>query len=106
MENTPSAAKHHLLQLEKVGIVELHRTEMIHGRTAVFYNVVPGEIHIGLEKSDYADIRRMIFENLVMSVYCSFIKNASKQKTTSGVIGDALTGVVHLTPQRQKSLIN
>lgn len=96
---TPSAAKHHLTQLEDIGIIGFHHTEQIHGITATFYCHLPVTVSIGLDSPDLKDDRLAVSENMLMSVFDGFRKVYTEAPGTSNTehfSGDILSGVVHL----------
>lgn len=96
---TPSSAKHHLTQLESIGIVGFHHTEKIHGITATFYWHLPVMVSIGLDNKDLLEDRLAVSENLIMSVYNGFRESCldySSAQANKPFAGDILTGVLHL----------
>ena len=99
MKMTAPSAKHHLTQLESIGLVEPDHTEIIHGITAQYYQIADVEIRMGVDESEFQTEKDLIAENLVMSVFRDFIHNLH---TTSDLaaIGDIHTGVVHLTEEQ------
>ena len=104
MAITPSSAKHHLTQLESIGLVAVDHTEQIHGITATFYKTLPMEVHIGLDESEYADERGIIAENLLMSVYAGFRGKIKGRNAQPPFRGEMLTGVIHLTQEQADKL--
>jgi DNA-binding transcriptional ArsR family regulator len=100
---TPASAKHHLTQLESIGLVELDHTEIIHGINAKYYRVTDVEIRLGLEDNEFRTEREIIAENQVISVFHAFTKNIysyGETKCASSLHGDCHTGVVRLTEQQ------
>jgi DNA-binding Lrp family transcriptional regulator len=106
---TPSGAKHHLKQLEVIGLVGFHHTELIHGITATYYCHLPVTVSIGLDGGDLADDRLAVSENMLMSVFGGFRKRYSEMpgvQNTEHFAGDVLTGVMHLKQEDADALYN
>lgn len=104
---TPSSAKHHLTQLESIGIVGIHHTEQIHGITATFYSHLPVTVSIGLDDNELLDDRLAVSENLIMSVYSGFrerCKDYAVSEKSNHFVGDLLTGVLHLQQEDADTL--
>lgn len=103
---TPASAKHHLTQLESIGLVELDHTEVIHGITAKYYRVVEADIKLGMGENEYLTEQIIIAENQVMSVFKNFTQSAISHKPNeqSTIHGDCNTCVVHLTEQQYQEL--
>jgi DNA-binding Lrp family transcriptional regulator len=99
---TPASAKHHLTQLESIGLVELDHTEMIHGITAKYYRAVKADIKLGMGNNEFLTEKIIIAENQVTSVFkdltASVISREPNDQST--LPGDCITGVVHLTEQQ------
>ena len=107
MEITPSAAKHHLTQLESIGIVEKDHTEQIHGITAQFYRAADVEVRIGMETPVHYREKVLLAENLVMNVFSGFTKRVMEQDIPieqPPFRGDLTTGVLHLTQAQADEL--
>jgi len=107
MEITPSAAKHHLTQLESIGVVEKDHTEQIHGITAQFYRAADVEVRIGMETPVHRREKVLLAENLVMNVFSGFVKRVMEQDTPAEqppFLGDLSTGVLHLTQAQADEL--
>ena len=104
---TPSSAKHHLTQLERIGLVCVDHTEQIHGITAVFYRVLPVEVSIGMNLEAHAEERSVIAENQIASVFSRFSSKAKAYPQTAEnepFAGDMHTGVLHLTQREADEL--
>ncbi len=102
---TPSAAKHHLVRLQSIGLVDVHHTEQIHGITAAYYALLPVTVSIGLDADDHARERALIAENLVMSVYKNFQEKLGHERPeVEPFRGDLVTGVAHLTQAQADAL--
>lgn len=103
----PSSAKHHLTQLERIGLVRVDHTEQIHGITAVFYRVVPAEVSIGMNIEEHAKERAVIAENQIASVFSRFCGRARahpEMGESEPFSGDMHTGVLHLTQNEADGL--
>ena len=107
LQITPSSAKHHLLKLEQIGLVDVHHTEQIHGITAVFYALTPVTVSIGMYRDDFPAERSTVVQNLLANIYSSFLKKMPKDNQhpdTQPFWGELLTGVVHLTKEQAETL--
>ncbi|MCH3918558.1 MAG: helix-turn-helix domain-containing protein [Spirochaetia bacterium] len=100
---TSSSAKHHLLRLESIGVVEVDHTQQIHGITATFFRNAPVTVSLG---SDFSEDREILAQDLLRDVQEGFfrkIHNAKKGQSSS-FEGDMLTGVLHLTQSEADEL--
>jgi predicted ArsR family transcriptional regulator len=93
----PSSAKHHLLRLVELGLVEIDHTELIHGITATYYRktlVTVSFASLGEEKqklvSDF--ISKKVRDDL-------FSKPRNHTDETGHFQADQLSGVVHLSKE-------
>ncbi|MEA5010361.1 MAG: helix-turn-helix domain-containing protein [Angelakisella sp.] len=100
---TPSSAKHHLLKLASIGLVEEDHTELIHGITARYYRRIPAEISMGGDNIDDPSHPKKVavLRSVVSKILDNFFKHAytRPQRTATNYGGDIYTGVVHLTPE-------
>lgn len=64
----PSSAGHHLAALEQIGIIELTRTERIHGFLAKFYRVADVLISMADVKEDAQELRTTMFRHGVEQI--------------------------------------
>lgn len=87
MDITPASAKHHLAQLESIGLVVFDHSEVIHGITARYYRPADVDISLGMDE-EYRTEKEIIAENLLISVFRDLMDSLK---------GDCHTGVVHLT---------
>ena len=105
---TPSSAKHHLLKLCSIGLVEEDHTELIHGITARYYRRVTAEVSIGTEiSSDPSHGKRVaVVRALVEKILDGFFRYVvlPEQKSVPEYDGDVYTGVAHLTPKEASEL--
>lgn len=104
MDMTPASAKHHLMQLEKIELIEPDHNEVIHGITAKYYRAANAEIRLGIDEDQYRTEKQMIAENQVMSVFRELTKkvqnDSGSNKRDAVLSGDCLSGVVHLTEKQ------
>lgn len=83
---TPASAKHHLAQLEQIGLIEFDHSEVIHGITARYYRLADVDVSLGMDQNAYLEECEVIAENQVMSVLRSFtertreFRNREKEK--------------------------
>ena len=98
---TPSSAKHHLTQLEHIGVVAFHHTQQIRGIIASYYQLSPVTVRLGLETSSYADQRQMMAESLLMGVFQGFQQYMEDfrqlEHPPEKCPAELTTGVVHLS---------
>lgn len=103
MKITAPSAKHHITQLESIGLIEPDHTELIHGITAQYYKLSDVEIRLGVDDASFQTEKDIIMENLIMSVLQDFQKNLHETDDISS-IGDCHTGVVHLKETQLQEL--
>lgn len=97
-----SSAKHHVLQLAKLGLVEIDHKEQIHGITATYYRRTAVEVSIGAEQGGD---RELLAQNLLLEVEDGFFTYIRKTPIPPAHFGaDMRTGVVHLTQEEADSL--
>ncbi len=99
---TPSSAKHHVLKLMDLLLVEVDRQEMIHGITATYYKKCSVTVSFGaLEEQK----RRLVTNLMHKQVYDELY---SKERSFYDVEGhfnaDMLSGVVHLEKEQADEL--
>jgi hypothetical protein len=100
---TPASAKHHLTQLESIGLVEPDHTAVIHGITAKYYRAADAEIRLGMEDNKFRTEREIIAENQVMSVFRDYTESfdsCAETECGASFHGDCYIGVVRLTEQQ------
>lgn len=105
MKMTAPSAKHHLTQLESIGLVELDHTELIHGITAQYYRVSDVEVRLGMDERELKREKEIIAENQVMSVFRDFVSNVYGNEDAAD-IGDCHIGVVHLKDEQLTEIRN
>lgn len=95
LEMTASSAKHHLMKLVELGVVEEDHTEVIHGITATYYR----KAEVTVSFSDLDNQKR----TLVADFVSNRIREGLHTRVHNGFdeqghfLGDQLSGVLHLT---------
>ena len=102
LQMTPSSAKHHLLKLQEIGLIEVDRQELIHGITATYYRKCPVTVSFG---SLGAEKRKMLTDLMHKQVYDElYSKERPFQDTDGHFNADQLSGVVHLSKKEADEL--
>ena len=102
LEITSSSAKHHLLKLVKLEIVELDHQETIHGILATYYKPASVTVSLGLDKGGE---REVLAQNLLRDIQDGFFKAARETKLdTAHFLGDMNTGVIHISQKEADDL--
>ncbi|AEV29704.1 Bacterial regulatory protein, arsR family [Sphaerochaeta pleomorpha str. Grapes] len=102
LEITSSSAKHHILKLVELGIVELDRQQLIHGITATYYRKTLVTVSLGGLQGDE---REVVTQNLLKEVQDDFFKKIKDFDQDSGHFSaDIKTGVLHLTQSQADHL--
>jgi DNA-binding transcriptional ArsR family regulator len=99
---TSSSAKHHLLKLLELEIVEQDHQELIHGITATYYRKTLALVSLGGIQGEEKEV---LVQNLLREVQEGFFKKAkgfSSQK--EHFTGDVRTGVLHLSLEEADKL--
>lgn len=101
---SPSSARHHLLQLASIGLVELDRIESINGIQARFYKANDVDVSIGNPADDaFKEEREAILMALVNQQAADFFRwlRSTPPSPNEGVEfkGDMLGSVIHLEPE-------
>jgi len=98
----PSSAKHHLLRLQELGLVEVDHTELIHGITATFYRktlVTVSFASLGEEK------QKLVSDFVAKKVRDDLFSKPRNHTDESGhFMADQLSGVVHLSKEEADQL--
>ena len=108
---TPSSAKHHLKQLEKIGIVYVNHTETIHGIIATLYALTGRSVRICTNDSNLQNEQMAIAETSLRIVMSGFWKRIRKnsEEDAFDVINDETqnfsTGVIHASQEEIKELL-
>ena len=109
-----SGVQHHIKKLMSLGLMELDHTELINGITASFYKPTYASVQIGLELSDdNTPQREVLVQNRISKTYDGFMTQMKKtmnryQNPDVDILrqwGDIMSGVVHLTDQESKELL-
>ncbi len=106
-----SSVTFHIQKLMSLGVVELERTEKIHGITARYYRPVRATVHLGAlvpggdESAQTLFVRRMV-EN-VLAGFQKMVKMGKKKGLSandSQSLGDMSSGVIYLTREEAAQL--
>ena len=104
-----SSVQHHIGRLLAIGVVELRRTEIIHGILARYYGLVPRMISIGLGANpDQLPQRIAVLQNAAAQAFAGFADYCAAdypQAEPGAPIGDMLYGILHLEPEQAKELL-
>ncbi len=94
LDMTPSSAKHHLLRLQELGVVEVDHTQLIHGITATYFR----KVAITISFSTLAEENKVVASNFATKqVYDRFYEKERKGFDENGhFLADQLSGVIHL----------
>lgn len=99
---TSSSAKHHLLKLVELEIVELDHQETIHGIIATYYKPVAVTVSLGLNEGGE---KELFAQNLLRNIQDGFFKYSRETKlNTEHFSGDMGTGVIHLSQKEADDL--
>lgn len=97
----PSSAGHHLSALESIGLVQLARTQQVHGLTAKYYEAAPVEIWMRDTEPAASEMKNAMMQDMVNGIYnrmMQAVRGLEAQGRTPGPgDGDTMAGVVHLT---------
>lgn len=102
-----SAVTYHLKKLETLGVVEIERTELIHGITAKYYKRVPVMVNLGSGKEDDLETERIMLSDYYMNETWKGFKNYVRQmgeQNDAGVTGDAMNSILYVTEAEAKQL--
>lgn len=112
LDISASAVTHHIQKLIELGIVEQDHTEHINGILARFYKLADVTVSIGQQFDDeLSGERNAIIQNLILNTLKSFnsriefAKQNSIPYETMKDSGDFMSGVMHLTPEDGKNLM-
>jgi DNA-binding transcriptional ArsR family regulator len=99
----PSSAGHHLSVLEEIGLVELARTEQVHGFTAKFYKVIDVNISLSQLPPEAEATRRLILQNQVNDNFNHWADKV-EEFDASGIprtpeAGEISTGMLYLSKE-------
>jgi len=100
--------QHHIGKLLSIGVVELSRTESIHGITARFYRLVPKSISIGLGvHAENQEQRIAVLENTMAQLLSGFTEYCVHKLPDANPAeqhGDMLSGLLYLEPDKAREL--
>lgn len=104
----PSSAGHHLTALEKIGLVRIDRTELIHGFTAKFYKTEPVSVTLCGAEPEARTLRdvmlRAIVERALEEWLASAAAREARGEAPDKTASDIFDGVVYLTPEEAAAL--
>lgn len=107
---SPSSARHHLLKLKEIGLVEHDRYELINGIKADFLRVADVNISIGTNMDDHlAHEREATTRMMLAGTGERFMSSLSDMRAKTVAEpdyfpGDLLGGIVHLDQKEAKEL--
>lgn len=110
LETAPSSARHHMLKLESIGVVEKDHQELIHGILATYYRLTDKCISLDVCNTGLWDPTRMLLEENARQVREGALKMMKDwQESPSQDWNDAwglmeTNGVIHLTRQEALEL--
>lgn len=107
LQITPSSAKHHLLQLQSIGLVEVDHQETIRGIIATFYRRTGREIYLHAEVPGLEREKALAMENDLRMVQEGFWQSIATNRAVGQPVPWGTTdhsGVVHLTRQEMEEL--
>ena len=108
----PSSARHHMLKLESIGVVEKDHQELIHGILATYYRMTDKCISLNVCNTGLWDPTRLLLEENARQVREGALKMMKDwQESPSQDWDDAwglleTNGVIHLTRQEALELRN
>lgn len=102
---SPSSARHHIKQLEQVGIIKFDHNEVINGITARYLRLSDKTVSIGQDlNDDLSQERDVLARSVLNEVYNGYSeliisnrKFLSEEYNRGNKMADQMTGVVHLT---------
>ncbi len=105
---SPSSIQHHIKKLLSIGVVELDRSELIHGIVARYYRLSPKTISIGLGlEADHQEQRMAVLQNDMAQLFSGFVHYCEHGYPTvkpGEPFGDMSYGILHLEPEQVKEL--
>ena len=103
-----SSVKHHINKLMDLGILELSHKKIINGITASYYKLSDVTVSIGSKLNDgLSSERTIIIQDLIKNTLDGIARLAESGIPSEEIKdhGDFLNGVVHLTPDDSKKLL-
>ncbi len=108
LDIAPSSARHHLLQLQKIGLVEHDHFELINGIRAEYLRCTDVTVSIGTATNDeLSGEREALTANLLNEITMQFQADLPRQRklleeNPNLFLGDLLAGIVHLRREDAK----
>ena len=102
---SPSSARHHLIRLQEIGLVEHDRYEMVNGIRADYLRVVDATVSIGIQMDDELYGRReqttrQLLADIVQRFFSAVPRlRRHKRAEADSFNGDLVTGIVYLTKE-------
>jgi DNA-binding transcriptional ArsR family regulator len=95
---TPSSAKHHLLKLQGLGVVEEDHTRLIHGIKATYYRKAEVAVSFGeLDQQKQRLVSDFVSHRIQNDLYA---KPRTHQDEDGHFAADQLSGLVHLSREQ------
>jgi len=109
---TPSSARHHIKQLQQLGIIKTDHCEVINGITAKYLTLTDKTISLGQNINDeLSEERDILARNMIYETYNDFQNLVKNNRTLltdefnkGNKLADVLSGVVHLTEKEANEL--
>ncbi|WP_444659662.1 winged helix-turn-helix domain-containing protein [Caproiciproducens sp. R2] len=105
----PSSAGHHLAELKAAGLVELARTEKIHGFTAKFYRLTNVSVSLKKIPKEAAGVRRAVLQNHVsenFNRWADTVESSDESGAPSSPeTGEFFSGTLYLS-KRDMAVLN
>ncbi len=102
---SPSSARHHLIKLQEIGLVQHDHYETINGIRADYLSVVDADVSIGVQTDDELYDRReqttrQMLSDIVERFFAAMPRlRKNKMKKPEIFNGDLFTGMVHLNDE-------
>lgn len=99
---SPSSARHHLLKLQKIGLVRHDHYEMVNGIRADYLKVVDATVSFGIQMDDdlygkREQTMRQLLADIVQRFFSSIPRlRSQKAEVPESFKGDLVTGIIHL----------
>ncbi len=100
---SPSSARHHLMKLQGLGLVEHDHYEMINGIQADYLRTVDASVSIGVQVDDSLynqreQTTRQVVADIIHRFFAALPRLRNVKKHDPSLFnGDLLTGIVHLS---------
>lgn len=99
---SPSSARHHLIRLQEIGLVEHDHYEMVNGIKADFIRVADVTVSIGTDTADsLIEEREALSASILANVFANFTstmhaRRENPAEKSSRFQGDLFSGIAHL----------